>query len=192
VKIARSLVPLLVLAGIAGAQTPAPPTLEERLRYHVIQTVGPPSLLGTGFTSAIGLWRDAPHDWGQGMEGYGRRYAYSMAGNASKNAMEFAAGAVLREDLRYFRSRDRRFSRRVLHIVRGTFLLPGGGARPAYARFAGSYGAGFLTNVWYPQPVNGPGHGVLRGTYLLLGDLSGNAFREFWPDLKKKLRRKRP
>lgn len=183
-----------LLAGAAIAQTMAPPTLGERFRYHAKQTVGPPSLLGTGFTSAISLWRNAPPSWGQGMEGYTRRYGYSLAGNASKHAMQFAGGAILREDLRYRRSEDRRFSRRTLNIIRRTFLLPdgAGGWRPAYSRYIGAYGAGFLTNVWYPPPVNGPGHGVKRGTYLLLSDLSGAAFQEFWPDLKRLLRRERP
>ncbi len=191
--IERVVVVLLVAAGVVAAQAPLPPTLEERFYYHTKQTVGPPSLFGTSFTAAISLWRDVPHEWGQGMEGFGRRYGYALAGNASKAAFEFAGGAILKEDLRYARSEDRRVKQRIKHIFAGTFFLPSneGRRRPAYARFAGAYGAGFLTNVWYPPELSNPGRGALRGTYLLLGDLGGNAFQEFWPDIKKLLKRKR-
>lgn len=185
---------LLALAGSTAAQTPGQPTLAERFGYHALATAGPLAAFTGSASSGIRQWLDAPPEWGQGMEGFGRRLGYCTANRAAKNAIEFAAGALLREDPRYFRSRERGIGARIRHALVGTFRVPNesGATSFAYARVVGAYGGGFVSNLWQPQRLSNPGRAVLRGSVMLAGDAGGNVFREFWPDLRKLLRRKHP
>src|SRR5690349_13147899 len=54
------------------------PTHHERFNRYVKSTVGPFRLAWTGVSAGIEQWRDHPEEWGQGMKGYGKRYASSF------------------------------------------------------------------------------------------------------------------
>jgi hypothetical protein len=184
------IVALVALASSLAAQTPGQLTLADRFRYHALATAGPLAAFTGSASAGIRQWLDAPPEWGQGMEGFGRRLGYCTADRAAKNAIEFAAGALLREDPRYFRSREHGAGARIRHALVRTFLVPNenGATSFAYARVMGAYGGGFVSNLWRPQRLSNPGHAVLRGSVMLAGEAGGNVFREFW----KKLRRKHP
>jgi hypothetical protein len=182
---------LLVLAGPAAAQNPGEITPAGRFRFHAAATAGPFAMLTASGGAGIRHWLDSPTEWGQGWAGYGRRLGYSMANRAAKNGIEFAAGAALREDPRYFRSHENGIWKRARYALCRTFLATkdDGAATFAGARFLGAYGGGFLSNLWYPDRLRNPGSAVLRGTLTLAGEAGGNVFREFWPDIRKRLRR---
>jgi len=188
------IVALVALAGSVAAQTPGQLTLEDRFRYHTLATVGPLAAFTGSAATGIRQWMDAPPEWGQGMEGFGRRFGYCTANRAATNAIELAAGALLREDPRYFRSRDRGIGARIRHALVRTFRVPNenGATSFAYARVVGAYGGGFVANLWQPERLSNPGRAVLRGSVTLAGDAGGNVFREFWPDLRRILRPKHP
>lgn len=183
---------LFVFAAGAMAQAPNGISLSERLGFHAAEVAGPGSLLTAAAGAGIGQWRDEPPDWGQGGAGYGRRFGNHAASNGLKHAISFAAGAALREDPRYFSSMKEGFWPRLWDAVGHTFTLRGGdgGRSPAYSRIVGAYGGAFLANTWYPNR-GGPGEALLRGTIMLGGDTAGNLFREFWPDIKARLFKRR-
>src|SRR5215472_7596027 len=53
----------------------APPfTVADKFDYRVVQSFGLRGLAGSLFGAAIGQARDAPHEWGQGVEGFATRY----------------------------------------------------------------------------------------------------------------------
>ena len=70
------------------------------------------------------------------------------------------------------------------HTDHGKKVLP-------WIRFAATYGVAFLSNNWQPDRLNDNRHAVARGTVTLAADAGNNLFDEFWPDLKKKLLRRR-
>ncbi len=158
--------------------------------FHAKRVAGPGALFVTTAGAGIGQWRDEPPDWGQGGAGYGRRFGNYAAANAIKQAISFGAGAALRDDPRYFLSGRKGFWPRAWSAVGRTFLVPkqGGGEAVAYSRLVGAYGAGFVANTWYPGR-GGPGEAILSGTIMLGGDVGGNLFREFWPDIKARVLR---
>jgi hypothetical protein len=71
--------------------------------------------------------------------------------------------------------------------VKTTFLAPGRDGRwhPAYARYAGNVGNNFLSNTWRVESENSAGDAALRCVWGITGKMAGNAFSEFWPDVKK-------
>jgi hypothetical protein len=115
-----------------------------------------------------------------------------MAGSATSNAMEAGAGLILREDPRYFRVPQQVFKFRVGNVARLTFLArnESGRSEPAYARYIGIVGSNFLSNAWRVHSEANAKDGLLRSSEGFAGRMATNAFREFWPDVKKYLFRK--
>jgi hypothetical protein len=52
---------------------------------------------------------------------------------------------------------------------------------PAYSRFAGTFGAAFISNMWYPGPQATPGWALRRGSTALGSTLGFRLFEEFVP-----------
>lgn len=191
-----------ILAGLALypalllAQQPVPDyrpaTGMQRGVWFVNSTVGFTSLAGAGaLSSAWGTMRNSPEEYGPQWEGFGKRYGMRLTGVAAGNAMEASLGALWGEDPRYFR-RGGPFAQRVKHIIAATFTAPGhnGAYRPAYARFIGNVGNNFLSNTWRVKSESGAGDAAMRCVWGITGRMGSNAFTEFWPDVKRKLRRK--
>ncbi len=161
----------------------------QRLRWFANSTTGPVSLLLAGpLSSAWGTMLDRPREYGPHWGGFADRYGMRITGISTGNAIEAALGSVWGEDPRYFRSPRRGFGTRTRYVIWSSFLAPhrDGTWHPAYARFAGNLGNNFLSNTWRVPSERGPGEALLRCVWGVVGDLGGNAFNEFWPDVKRK------
>lgn len=187
-----------ILLGIpALAQTFANPvpdyhpiTPKQRVKWFVVSTAGPMSLLVTGPASAgMATAVDAPHEYGPHWEGFADRYGMRLTGVSVGNAMEAGLGSIWGEDPRYFPSHERGFGPRVKYVIVSSFMAPyrDGHWHPAYARYVGNVGNNFLSNTWRVPSASTPGQASLRCVYGIVGELSSNAFAEFWPDIKKKV-----
>ena len=75
----------------------------------------------------------------------------------------------------------------------GTILTrtDSGGETLSTWRLGSAYGAAFLSNQWYPDRLNTVRLGVLQGSMTLGFDLVGNLGAEFWPDIKRKVLRRK-
>jgi len=178
------------LAGAAQAQNPADPiTGEGRVKWVVLNTVGPISLAGGVVSSAWGTLFDVPREYDTHWDGFGKRYGMRLTGVATSNAMEAGLGTLWGEDPRYHRTQGEPFGARVRNVVKMTFLARNdyGEIVPAYARYAGIAGSSFLSNTWRPNSQADAGHAVARIGLGFLGRMSGNAFREFWPDVRERV-----
>jgi hypothetical protein len=172
-----------------------PITERERLKWFVASTVGPTSLLGAGPLSAgLGTAFNNPPEYGPHWEGFGKRYGIRLTGVSTGNAIEATLGAAWGEDPRYFPSPNRGFGARVKYIIKTTFLAPRRDGRwnLAYARYAGNVGNNFLSNLWRVDSDNDLGDTARRCVWGITGRIGGNAFVEFWPDVKKIMFKKKP
>jgi hypothetical protein len=135
-----------------------------------------------------------PREWGQGAAGYGKRLGSTLAYSGIRNAMGFGLDTALHQDPRYYRSADTGLFLRMGHVIRGTILThtDAGGETLATWRLGSAYGAAFLSNEWYPDRLNTVKLGFEQGTAQLGFDLLANVRNEFWPDIKKKLLRRKP
>jgi hypothetical protein len=175
------------------AQTEAPLNLTEKLRFQGERTYGPLALLGdaayAGALQAIGT----PDEWRRGAEGYGMRFASTVACLAINNTMAFGLTATLHQDPRYFRSAEGGFWRRTGHALRGTILTrtDRGSETLSTWRLGSDYGSAFLSNQWYPDRLNTVKLGFLEGSVTMGFDLARNLATEFWPDIKRKAFRRK-
>jgi hypothetical protein len=164
-----------------------PITGKQRLKWFALATGGPMSLFAAGPLSAgWGTMLNRPKEYGPHWEGFGQRYGMRLTGVSTGNAMEAVLGAIWKEDPRYFRSPKRSFGARVKYVIISPFIAPGpdGRFRPAYARYAGNVGNNFLSNTWRVPSESDPGDAAMRCLWGTLGKMGGNAFNEFWPDVK--------
>ncbi len=162
----------------------APPlTAAEKFDYRVVQTFGIRGFVGAGIIAGFGQASNTPYSWGGGMEGFAKRYASNFAGNLSRQAFAYVLEEGLRQDPRYFPSRDPGFKLRVTNSVKQVFVTQtdSGHASFAYARIGSAFAAGQFVNVWQPASTGSVGDGLKRGVFSLGGDLAFNLMQEFFP-----------
>lgn len=158
-------------------------TFGQRAEIYRRSVLDPEAIVGPAFGAAIGQWEDEPPGWHQGAEGYGKRFASGLARHEIGETIRFGFAAADHEDPRYFLSQDRAAWGRTQHAVVSTFVsqTSSGLTIPAFSRFAGTYGAAFISNTWYPNNRAGLGNAARRGSTALATSVGFNLAREFLP-----------
>src|ERR1043166_7979244 len=193
---ARLVLMLAITAAIPPTtlgQTLEPLDAMGKLHYHAKSTLGPVALLRSAALAGIHQQRDSPEEWGQGAAAYGKRFGSTMAKSGIHSTLAFGLDSTLHQDPRYFRSLSSGFWRRSAHALRGTILTrtDSGGETLSTWRIGSAYGSAFLSNEWYPDRLNTARLGFIEGSVTLGFDLVGNLGAEFWPDIKRKVLRKK-
>jgi hypothetical protein len=149
----------------------------------------PANLAGGICAAALGTAPVRPKEYGPHWGGFADRFGMGMTGSVKGNAIEAGAGLILREDPRYFRVPDRPFKARVGNVLRVTIAARGGhgGFGPAYARYMAIIGNNLVSNSWRPHSEANAHDALLRSSEGFGGLLAGNAFEEFWLDVKKRV-----
>ena len=162
-------------------------TLGERAHLYARSLISPDTIIGPAFSAAIGQWENEPPGWGQGGQGYADRFGSALGQRTISETIRFGFAAVDGEDPRYFLSEDRGIWARVQHAVVSPFVskTSGGHTIPAFSRFAGTYGAAFITNTWYPDNRATAGYAARRGSTALAGTIGFHLIREFVPFLRR-------
>ena len=173
------------------AASAAPPPID-KLRYHAQALYRPWALAGTLAYAGLLQELNAPKEWGDGWAAYGRRVASTEGCAVIHSALAFGLDTALHQDPRYFRSDRKGLWRRMAHAARETILThtDAGGETLSTWRLGSAYGAAFLSNLWYPDRLDTVRLGFLQGSLRAGFDLVSNLSAEFWPSIKKKLRRR--
>jgi hypothetical protein len=157
------------------------PPPRERFKRYVSSTVGPFRLAMTGASAGISQWRDSPEEWGQGMEGYGKRYASSLGQNAVQQTVTYGLDSALHLDTGFEKSKREGFFPRMKDaLIQNVTSRTRSGKRViSVPRFAGVYtGAIVATEAWYPDRYDYK-DGLRRGTTVLITGFGLNLVREF-------------
>ena len=160
-----------------------PMTKSERLNDYLKKLANPVSVVSSSASAGIGQWRDSPDEWGQGGEGFGRRFASSFAQHIVTETLLFGVSTALHEDNRYALSADRSTRGRILNAIKGTFFArrDDGGMRFSYSRIGAYGGAAIISRSWQPEDSH-----KVRGAFYSVSSSIGmsigmNVVREFWP-----------
>jgi hypothetical protein len=173
----------------AFGQTAEPLDVTAKLEYHAKCAFGPTSVLGDAAYAAILQADNAPLEWKQGGEAFGKRVGSMVAWSGIRNGLAFGLDSSLHQDPRYYRAGGSGFWRRSGHAFRQTILThtDSGGETLSTWRIGSAYGSAFLSNLWYPDRLNTPRLGFIQGSVTLGLDLMSNLGKEFWPDVKRKV-----
>ena len=164
-----------------------------KLRFHAESTYSPQAMLGIAAYAGVLQAADVPREWGQGAAPYGKRFGSTMAWSGVHSVLAFGLDTALHQDPRYFPSGGTGFWRRAGHALRGTILTrtDSGGETISTWRIGSAYGAAFLSNQWYPDRLNTVRLGLIQGSVEMGFDVMGNLGKEFWPDIKRKVFRRK-
>jgi len=168
--------------------------VDDKLTYHLKQSVGPLAWVGDAAYAGVLQYLDSPTEWGQGGSAYGKRFVSTAACSGMYGALAFGLDSALREDPRYFRSTGGGIWRRTAHAFRGTILTrtDRGGETVSIWRLGSAYGEAYLSNQWYPGRLNTVALGFAQGSLRLGFDMVSNLASEFWPDVKRSVLRRKP
>jgi hypothetical protein len=179
------------VAGIA--QTSDALDLKGKLQFHAESTYNPLAIAGFAAYAGVLQALNSPEEWGQGGSAYGKRVVSTAGWSGIHSALAFGLDSALHQDPRYHRSGSTGFWRRTGHALRGTILTrtDAGGETLSTWRIGSAYGSAFLSNAWYPDRLNTARLGFIQGSVGLGFDLAGNLGLEFWPDIKRKVLRRK-
>lgn len=124
--------------------------------------------------------------YGQGVEGYAKRFGASYLDNADGTILGNALFPVLlKEDPRFFRKGTGTFTRRLLYAMSTTVWCKRdkGNWGPNYANVLGNLAAGGISNLYYPSEDRGAGLTFSRGLYVTAYGTVGGVLNEFLPDI---------
>ena len=149
------------------------PKLKFRLAWK--SASDPVTLAGVGFLAGIDQAADRWGAYGQGMEGYAKRYAatYTDVFGAT-----FLGGAVLpsllKQDPRYFYKGTGSKRSRLLYAISNSVICKGDNGRwqPNYSNVLGSFGAAGLANLYYPEADRRGAASVASTALIRLGETS--------------------
>lgn len=157
------------------------PTHKERFNRYVKSTVGPFRLAWTAAAAGIDQWRDHPEEWGQGMKGYGRRYASNFGQNAITQTVTYGLDEAFGLDTGFRKSEKDGVGARVKNaLLQNVTSRTRGGKRVISApRLVGVYTGGIVAReTWYPERYSYK-DGLRAGTGTLLTGFGINLIREF-------------
>jgi hypothetical protein len=199
--ILRAVLPLLAFsAGVSYGQNAIaftkpyePITGEQRLKWFANASLGPSSLLTGAASAGIDTLRNDPREYGPHWGGFGQRYGFRLVNRTVSSGMEVGVGALWGEDPRYHRVPEKPTGARIRNIVRLTFVTHNraGNEMPAYARFLAVPSAAFLSNTWRPDSTNSTSDALNRIGVSFATQMLSNAFNEFWPDVRRRLHRRK-
>jgi len=157
------------------------PTHRERFNRYMKSTVGPSRLAWTAASAGIAQWKDHPEEWGQGMKGYGKRYASSFGQNAIQQTVTYGLDEALGLDTGFQKSKRDGFGARAKDALLQniTSRTKSGNRIISAPRLAGVYGGAIISHeTWYPERYNYK-DGLRSGTTSLLTGFGINLVREF-------------
>jgi hypothetical protein len=140
--------------------------------------------------AGIGQATNSNPSFGQGMEGYAKRFGAAYADFGLQNFMtEGLFPSVLHQDPRYFRRSNGSGHSRLAYAISRLFITRTDSGKPQfnYSELVGGATSLAISNSYYPDGRNIRDN-LGRYTLQLGFDAASNVLKEFWPDLKRKLR----
>jgi len=163
-----------------------PLTVEEKFRLSVKTTASPGALLGSALGAGIDQATDTPNGYGQGAEGYGKRFGASMATRATRNLFGgFVLASLAHQDPRFFVRGEGSFGQRLGYAVSRVVVAPRdrGGYGFNWGGVFGPLGAEALANLYQPVAEQTGARTVARYGTGLAVTAGVNVLKEFWPDI---------
>jgi hypothetical protein len=168
-------------------------TLEIRDKFLLFlqDTFDPVTFLGVAFNAGLDQAQDTDHSFGQGAEGYGRRFGAEFTDQVSSEFFkDFAYPTLFSEDPRYYRMAFGSSRRRVVHALGHAFVAhrENGAQMFNVSEWLGTASASVLSNTYHPGNQRGLAPAAQRVGFAVLQDMGFDVLREFWPEVARKFK----
>jgi hypothetical protein len=169
-----------------------PMTASQKFKVTVRSAFDPVEFFWFGALAGISQWENSEPGFGQGAEGYGKRYGAYFADGTIENFMTAAIlPSILHQDPRYFQMGKGGFWHRAGYAVSRIFVTrtDSGGSQFNFSEILGSaMSAGISTYSYHPRgDRNIPNTLSVWGTQVGYDTLT-LVVKEFWPDIRRKFR----
>jgi hypothetical protein len=171
-----------------------PLTTKEKYQLFFKSASDPWPFLLTSFSAGIDQAQDSFPEYGQGAQGYAKRfgadYTDYFTGNLLGNAV---LASLLKEDPRYFQKGTGKISTRFLWAAASTVWCKrdSGSWGPNYANVVGNLMGAAVSNIYYPAADRTVSGTFERGFTVTAEAIVGSEVIEFWPDLVRHHNRKK-
>ena len=166
-------------------------TAGEKFKLFVDQQFDPINFLGAAWDASWAhLDRDDP-SYGQGPAGYSKRYAATLADNATGDFFGvFFYPAIFHQDPRYYRMGQGGFKARLGHALQHRFIAVSDSGTPMfnYSEWLGTVSSKAVGNLYHPDNPRGVGPTAGRIGLSVAGDMGWDVLREFWPEVARKFK----
>jgi hypothetical protein len=172
------------------ATSPGPLSTSQKFKLFLNESVAPPSFITSAVSAGFGQWRDSPHDYGQGAEGYGKRFGASFARGASESFFgTFIAASVLHQDPRFFPQYHPSFWGSIKYSARRLVIARNDAGRDVFnaSGLIGPLAGETLANVYLPRSEQTGAKTLERYGSDLAWRFGGNMFKNYWPTIFKDL-----
>jgi len=162
----------------------APLTWKQKFALATRGTFDPVAMVGVGFAAGMEQATNSFAGYGQGAEGYGKRFAAKFADGRSSDYLTHAIfPTLLHQDPRYYYQGSGTMKSRLMHAIGSAFFTRGddGRTEPNYSYVLGDMCSGALSNLYYPQANRGAHLVFSNAAVGLAGRVGGNILREFLP-----------
>jgi hypothetical protein len=165
----------------------------QKFKLFFKSSTDPWPFLLAGAVSGVGMAEDTYPSWGQGAQGYAKRYgaAYSDAfiGNFFGNAV---LTSWWHEDPRYFQKGTGSATKRFLWAASSSVWCKrdNGGWGPNYANVVGNLIGAAISDTYYPPSERTVGNTISNGFTVSAEGIVGAEIIEFWPDIVRHHKRK--
>ena len=171
-------------------------TPKQKFKLAWASTTDPVQFAAAGFLAGIGQAQDSDAGYGQGMEGYAKRFGANYADTFISNMIGNAIlPSVLHQDPRYFRLGYGNKVHRFLYSLATNVITKHdvtGKWEPNYSNVAGNLIGGGISNLYFPADERGVSNTLTNALTVTLEGGVGSVFQEFWPDVSRKLFHKDP
>ena len=201
---------LLPMFGVTSRQNAPPLTPGEKFHLFAKSAFDPVTVGVVGLQAGISQGENEFPGYGQGAQGYGKRFGASLADEVSSGFWSnYFYPVLLKEDPRYFRLAEGGLKQRLFYSARQEFVChtDNGGRSFNFSNVLGAFTAGGISNLYYPGntrvrtipattttpavPVYENDRGFVltmsRTAIALAYGAMGGLFSEFWPDIEQKL-----
>lgn len=166
----------------------------QKFKLFFKSSTDPWPFLLAGAVAGIGQADNSDPTWGQGAQGYAKRFgaAYSDAfiGNFFGNAV---LPSLLREDPRYFQKGTGSGAKRFLWAAESTFWCKRDNGKwgPNYANVGGNLIGAAIARAYYPATERSFGDVIGDGLTVSVEGIIGAEVIEFWPDMVRHYKQKK-
>ena len=160
--------------------------LNTKQKFHLAykSSVDPITFLGVGALAGVDQAGNRWKGYGQGTEGYAKRYGATYA---NVFVGTYVGGAILpsilKQDPRYFYKGTGSMKSRFLYAIASQFIAKGDNGRwqPNYSNLGGDIAAGAASNLYYPSSSHHGASLVFSTALVRLGETTAAAiFQEFF------------
>ena len=168
------------------AASPYPLSTGHKFELFVNESIAPETILISAFGSSFGQLRDTPPGYGQGAEGYGKRFGAHMASGASSSFFgTFIGASVLRQDPRFFPQGHPTFLGSLKYSARRLLVTRSDSGNGVFnaSGLIGLLAGETLANTYLPKTEQTGAKTGERFGFDLAWKFAANMFKNYWPTI---------